>query len=82
MHINELTEHSQELQSNLNKAQIALQDKHTEMNDLGQRYTQTQKQWSREQADHNRAYDRLQTMEEKGRLQENSIDQMSILIQA
>ena len=52
------------------------------MNDLGQKYTQTQKEWSRTQADHHKAYDRLQTMEEKGRLQENSIDQMSKLIQA
>lgn len=42
----------------------------------------TQKEWTRTQANQSKAYDKLQTMEEKGRLQENSIDQMSKLIQA
>lgn len=82
LQIAELTEHSQELQANLNKAQLSLQAKHTEIHDLGAKYSMTQKEWSRSQADQSKAFDRLQTMEERGRLQDSSIDQMSKLIQA
>lgn len=52
------------------------------MSHLGAKYSQTQKEWSRTQADQSKTFDRLQTMEEKGRLQDSSIDQMSKLIQA
>ena len=70
----ELTEHSQELQKGINKAQITIKDQEGIMQELGSRYNQTQNEWSKTKDNQNQTKNQLNVMQQKGRLQDSSID--------